>query len=135
MTTDCSTNLFGFTEVEGREVVAAFDGGAITLDAGKARRERILRSRDWADRSICGVLSRRAVPGAGRAPSRNDGRAARIWASRLAMRTSTTPDELRHDPIMAVLAGKLTARREDYSRQVNAQSAGAEQAAADANQP
>src|SRR5215475_13055873 len=34
MTTDCSTNLFGFTEVEGREVVAAFDGGAITSDAG-----------------------------------------------------------------------------------------------------
>src|SRR5262249_1937944 len=34
MTRDCSTNLFGFTEVEGREVVAAFDGGAITSDAG-----------------------------------------------------------------------------------------------------
>ena len=34
MTTDCSTNLFGFTDVEGREVVAAFDGGAITSDAG-----------------------------------------------------------------------------------------------------
>jgi hypothetical protein len=34
MTTDCSTNLFGFTEVEGCEVVAAFDGGAITSDAG-----------------------------------------------------------------------------------------------------
>src|SRR3974377_2138330 len=34
MTTDCSTNLFGFTEVEGREVVAAFDGGAISSDAG-----------------------------------------------------------------------------------------------------
>jgi Transposase DDE domain group 1 len=34
MTTDCSTNLFGFTDVEGREVVAGFDGGAITSDAG-----------------------------------------------------------------------------------------------------
>jgi hypothetical protein len=34
MTTDCNTNLFGFTEVEGREVVAGFDGGAITSDAG-----------------------------------------------------------------------------------------------------
>ena len=34
MTTDCSTDLFDFTEVEGREVVAAFDGGAITSDAG-----------------------------------------------------------------------------------------------------
>jgi hypothetical protein len=26
--------LFGFAPVEGREVVAAFDGGAITSDAG-----------------------------------------------------------------------------------------------------
>jgi hypothetical protein len=34
MTKDCSTNLFGFTDVEGREVVADFDGGAITSDAG-----------------------------------------------------------------------------------------------------
>jgi hypothetical protein len=34
MTTNCSTDLFGFTDVEGREVVAAFDGGAITSDAG-----------------------------------------------------------------------------------------------------
>jgi Transposase DDE domain group 1 len=34
MTTDCSTDLFGFETVEGREVVAAFDGGAITSDAG-----------------------------------------------------------------------------------------------------
>ena len=34
MPTECSGNLFGFTPVEGREVVAAFDGGAITSDAG-----------------------------------------------------------------------------------------------------
>ena len=34
MTTDCSTDLFGFAPVDGREVVAGFDGGAITSDAG-----------------------------------------------------------------------------------------------------
>jgi Transposase DDE domain group 1 len=34
MPTDCSADLFGFAPVEGREVVAAFDGGAITSDAG-----------------------------------------------------------------------------------------------------
>ena len=34
MPTGCSTDLFGFAPVEGREVVAAFDGGAITSDAG-----------------------------------------------------------------------------------------------------
>src|SRR6266404_9138020 len=34
MPTECSRDLFGFARVEGREVVAAFDGGAITSDAG-----------------------------------------------------------------------------------------------------
>ena len=34
MPTECSADLFGFTPVEGREVVAAFDGGAISSDAG-----------------------------------------------------------------------------------------------------
>jgi hypothetical protein len=33
MPTECSRDLFGFAPVAGREVVAAFDGGAITSDA------------------------------------------------------------------------------------------------------
>jgi hypothetical protein len=34
MQTECSANLFGFARVEGRAVVAGFDGGKITSDAG-----------------------------------------------------------------------------------------------------
>ena len=34
MLTECSATLFEFAPVEGRQVVAAFDGGAITSDAG-----------------------------------------------------------------------------------------------------
>ena len=34
MQTDCIPDLFGFERVEGRCVVAAFDGGSITSDAG-----------------------------------------------------------------------------------------------------
>ena len=34
MLTECSADLFGFEPVAGREVVAAFDGGAVTSDAG-----------------------------------------------------------------------------------------------------
>ena len=30
MQTECSVDLFGFVPVEGRKVVAAFDGGALT---------------------------------------------------------------------------------------------------------
>ena len=34
MPTDCSAELFDFAPVNGRAVVAGFDGGAITSDAG-----------------------------------------------------------------------------------------------------
>jgi hypothetical protein len=34
MPRECGRDLFGFAPVDGREVVAAFDGGAITADAG-----------------------------------------------------------------------------------------------------
>lgn len=34
MPTECSADLFGFERVEGRAVVAGFDGGTMTSDAG-----------------------------------------------------------------------------------------------------
>ena len=34
MQTECSTKLFGFAPVEEREVVAGFDGGTMTSNAG-----------------------------------------------------------------------------------------------------
>ena len=34
MPTECSRDLFGYEVVEGRQVVAAFDGGEVTSDAG-----------------------------------------------------------------------------------------------------
>src|SRR4051812_19067870 len=34
MLTECSADLFGFAPVQGRKVEAAFDGGAVTSDAG-----------------------------------------------------------------------------------------------------
>jgi hypothetical protein len=34
MPTECSSTLFEFAPVEGRAVVVAFDGGAITSDGG-----------------------------------------------------------------------------------------------------
>ena len=34
MLTECNPMLFDFAPVEGGQVVAAFDGGAITSDAG-----------------------------------------------------------------------------------------------------
>jgi hypothetical protein len=34
MPTQCSRDLFGYEVVEGRQVVAGFDGGQVTSDAG-----------------------------------------------------------------------------------------------------
>ena len=63
MPTECSPDFFGFEPVEGRAVVAAFDAGAVTSDAGALAVGRD-GSRDQDDGSIGLVLSRRAVPGA-----------------------------------------------------------------------
>ena len=111
MTTDCSTNLFGFTEVEGREVVAAFDGGAITSDAGAL----LLGA---ADRAI-GLINRFAACFYdARCPELTEHQVAtlvgqRVFGIALGYEDLNDHDDLRHDPIMAVLAGKLTARRGD----------------------
>ena len=47
MPTECIPALFEFPPLEGRQVVASFDGGAITSDAGA-----LLLGQ--ADRAICG---------------------------------------------------------------------------------
>ena len=57
MPTECSAALFEFARVEGRSVVAGFDGGKITSDAGAL----LLGASDrghWADRLLCPVLQR-----------------------------------------------------------------------------
>jgi hypothetical protein len=103
--------LFGFAPVDGREVVAGFDGGAITSDAGAL----LLGA---ADRAI-GLINRFAA-------CFHDERCRelvehevptlvgqRVFGIALGYEDLNDHDELRHDPIMAVLAGKLTARRED----------------------
>ena len=111
MQTDCSTNLFDFTEVEGREVVAAFDGGAITSDAGAL----LLGA---ADRAI-GLIDRFAACFHDvRCPELVEHQVAtmigqRVFGIALGYEDLNDHDDLRHDPVMAVLAGKLTARRAD----------------------
>jgi Transposase DDE domain group 1 len=111
MPPDCNTNLFGFTEVEGRELVAAFDGGAITSDAGAL----LLGA---ADRAI-GLINRFAgCFHDARCPELTEHQVAtlvgqRVFGIALGYEDLNDHDDLRHDPMMAVLAGKLTARRED----------------------
>ena len=111
MPTECSRDLFGYEVVEGRQVVAAFDGGEVTSDAGAL----LLGA---ANRAI-GLVRRLAG-------CFTDGRAAelvehtvetmlmqRICGIALGYEDLVDHDELRHDPVLAALAGKLEARRRD----------------------
>src|SRR5712672_3433445 len=111
MPTECSADLFGFAPVEGREVVAAFDGGAITSDAGAL----LLGAADHAIK-----LTKRF------AACFHDTRrqhliehevvtlvAQRVFGIALGYEDLNDHDELRHDPVMAVLVGKLSAHRRD----------------------
>jgi len=103
--------LFGFARVEGRSVVAGFDGGKITSDAGGV----LLRATDRA----VGLIDRFAQCFS---DSRSEALiehtvatliGQRVFGIALGYEDVVDHDTLRHDPIMAVLAGKLTARRKN----------------------
>src|SRR6516164_11557699 len=111
MSTECRPESFDFGMVEGRVVEAAFDGGLVTSEAGAL----LLKT---SDRAI-GLNDRFAA-------CFHDGRRAelvehevatlvgqRVFAIALGYEDLNDHDELRHDPMMAVLAGKLTAKREE----------------------
>jgi hypothetical protein len=111
MPTECNAELFDFGTVEGRAVEAAFDAGLVTSDAGAL----LLGA---TDRAI-GLMERFAG-------CFHDGRRSdliehevatlvgqRVFAIALGYEDVNDHDALRHDPMMAVLAGKLAARRED----------------------
>jgi Transposase DDE domain group 1 len=111
MPTECSGDLFGFAPVEGREVIAAFDGGAITSDAGAlllgatdraiGMMERFAacfhdeRRQDLIEHEVVTLLGQR------------------VFAIALGYEDLNDHDALRHDPMMAVLAGKLEAHRKE----------------------
>jgi Transposase DDE domain group 1 len=111
MPTQCSPDLFDFAPVAGRRVVAAFDGGAVTSDAGAL----LLGA---ADRAIRLVERFAACCRDDRSADRVEHRletliGQRVFGIALGYEDIVDHDRLRHDPILAVLAGKLAARRAD----------------------
>jgi len=99
--------------VDGRPVEAGFDGGLVTSDAGAL----LLGATDRAT----GMIGRLAA-------CFHDERRAeliehqvatlvgqRVFAIALGYEDLNDHDELRHDAMMAILAGKLAAKREDYA--------------------
>ena len=109
MQTECSAELLAFAPVGRREVVGSFDGGAITSDAGAV----LLRATDRAiglvkrfgkcfiDRRDPELIEHSVETLVGQ----------RVFGIALGYEDLNDHDELRRDPVMAVLADKLEARR------------------------
>jgi DDE family transposase len=111
MPTDCSVDLFGFVAVEGRRVEAAFDGGSISSDGGAlllGAADRALGLIDrfagcFQDNRQSGLVEHRVRTLVGQ----------RVFGQALGYEDLNDHDRLRHDPVLAVLVGKLSARRRD----------------------
>jgi len=102
--TECNATLFEFAPVEGRQVVAAFDGGAITSDAGA-----LLLGQ--ADRAIRLTARFAACFSDARVPCLVEHQVStmvlqRVVGIALGYEDLNDHDDLRHDPVLAVLAGK-----------------------------
>jgi Transposase DDE domain group 1 len=111
MPTECSAAGLDFGRVEGRRVVAAFDGGAVSSDAGGLLLGAV-------DKAI-GLIERFAACFSdGRRQSSIEHEVVtllgqRVFGIALGYEDLLDHDRLRHDPVMAILAGKLEARRPD----------------------
>jgi len=111
MPTECSATLFEFAPVEGRHVVAGFDGGAITSDAGAmllGQADRAIRLTErfaacFDDQRTAALVEHQVGTMV----------MQRLFGIALGYEDLVDHDELRCDPVMAVLASKLEARRED----------------------
>jgi hypothetical protein len=111
MPTHCSPDRFTFAPVESRKVVAAFDGGLITSDAGAL----LLGATDRAIRLIqrfaaCFSDQRSAQAIEHTLPTLLG---QRVYGICLGYEDLLDHDHIRHDPVLALLAGKLHARRAD----------------------
>lgn len=109
MQTQCSVKPHHFARVESRSVVAAFDGGTITSDAGALLLGATDRAIDLVSR-FAGCFDDR------RRPDLIEHEVAtlvgqRVFGIALGYEDLNDHDHLRHDPVMATLAGKLTGRR------------------------
>ncbi len=111
MRTECNAELFEFTAVEGRSVVAGFDGGAITSDAGAFLLGAADRALGLIGRFAECFIDRRKPELVEHLVRTLVGQ--RVFGIALGYEDINDHDELRHDPVMAVLAGKLAAGRAD----------------------
>jgi Transposase DDE domain group 1 len=111
MQTECNPEQFDFGTVEGRSVEAAFDAGLVTSDAGALLLRATDRAIGMIDRFATCFHDERRPDLTEHAVSTLVGQ--RVFGIALGYEDLNDHDQLRHDPMMAVLAGKLEARRDD----------------------
>jgi hypothetical protein len=109
MQTQCSAEQLEFSGVERRRVVAAFDGGRVSSDAGALLLKRTDEAIELIDQlAECFVDHRDA--GAIEHSVRTLV-AQRVFGIALGYEDLNDHETLRHDPVFGVLIGKLAARR------------------------
>jgi hypothetical protein len=111
MPTECSAECFDFGIVEGRPVEAAFDAGLVTSDAGALLLGATDRAIGMMDRFGACFHDERRQDLIEHEVTTLVGQ--RVFGIALGYEDLNDHDELRRDPMMAVLAGKLEGRRED----------------------
>ena len=110
MPTECSAEQFDFGMVEGRAVEAAFDAGLVTSDAGGLLLGAADRAIDLVDRFAACFRDHRRQDLIEHAVTTLIGQ--RVFGIALGYEDLNDHDQLRHDPVLAVLAGKLSSTRE-----------------------
>jgi len=106
MPTECSATLFEFEAVERRSVVARFDGGNITSNAGALLLGQVDRGLGLVRRFADCFIDRRDARYVEHQVNTLVGQ--RIFGLALGYEDLNDHDELRKDPTLAVLAGKLS---------------------------
>lgn len=104
MPTECSTELFEFAPVEGRVVVAGFDGGMITSNGGGLLLGQVDRGLGLIRRFAWCFTDRRDQRFVEHQVATLVGQ--RVFGLALGYEDLNDHDELRKDPMFAVLAGK-----------------------------
>ena len=111
MPTECISTVFGFEPAEGREVVAAFDGGQVSSDAGALLLGKTDRAIGLVGRFAACFADRRAAEAIEHSVATLVGQ--RVFALALGYEDLIDHDQLRHDVALWTLAGKLRAKRRE----------------------
>ena len=109
MPTQCNAEQLEFSGVERRRVVAAFDGGTVSSDAGALLLSRTDEAIGLIDRLAGCFVDERRADAVEHTVRTLLGQ--RVFGMALGYEDLNDHERLRHDPVMGTLLGKLSAKR------------------------